>query len=139
MRIFEKSLLERVEHPESAIRSTLKIDASALADSIMLNLRELFNARQGSVLMRPDYGMPDFNDLSTQFPDAIPVIGRAIKYQIETFEPRLGSVAVKHVPDPDNPLALCYQIAAEIRLGDEAERVRFETILGDDGHVRVRN
>lgn len=136
--MFDQSLFERLENPEQAMRTSLKVDASRLADSVMDNLKQLFNCRQGAVTQRPDYGMPDFNDLALQFPDAIPVIGRAIKYQIDQFEPRLTNISVKHVPVTDDPLALSFTISGELKLGDDSERIRFETILGDDGHVKVR-
>jgi type VI secretion system protein len=136
--MFERRLLERLEAPDSSDRR-LKVDPSALSESVLAHLKLIFNTRQGSCETRPDLGMPDFNDLATRFPDAIPIIGRAIKYQLDNFEPRLKNVSVKHVPDPTNPLSLYFQISAQLALPDEDVRLNFDTVLGDDGYFRMRN
>lgn len=133
---FEHSLLERIANPALAGRTNLKADAGALSDSVMANLRNLLNTRHGSSPMLPAYGMPDFNDMALEFPDAIPVIARQLRDCILAYEPRLKDPKISHVPDPDNPLALCYQISAELVGGDR--KLTFETILGHDGFVRVR-
>ena len=134
----ERSLLERLERPERQSRRRLRLDSSELLESVLGHLRHLFNARRGSVMTRTDYGMPDFNDLAMQFPDAVPVIARAIKYQIDHFEPRIAKCAVRHVPNPDDPLSFSFHITGELKIGDDAERVTFETVMGDDGQMRVR-
>lgn len=135
---FASSLFERIENPERAVRTSLKTDASELAESVMANLRNLLNTRRGAVPLGPDYGMPDFNDMTFQFPDAIPIIGRELKQAIQKYEPRLRNIQVSHLPDPDNPISLCYRISAELVMEGDSERLQFETILGDDGHCRVR-
>ncbi|MGQ9366153.1 type VI secretion system baseplate subunit TssE [Azospirillum sp. ST 5-10] len=132
----EYGLLERLARPELAGRQSLKTDAGALTASVMENLRNLLNTRRGSSAMLPDYGMPDFNDLALQFPDAIDVIARELKATIRAYEPRLKNPKISHLPDPDNPLALCYRIAAE--LTEDGQTMTFETVLGDDGFVRLR-
>ncbi len=136
--MFERRLLERLEAPDNTERR-LKVDPSALSESVLGHLKLIFNTRQGSSETRTDLGMPDFNDLSTRFPDAIPIIGRAIKYQLDNFEPRLKNVSVKHVPDPTNPLSLYFQISAQLALPDEDVRLNFDTVLGDDGYFRMRS
>jgi type VI secretion system protein len=132
----EHSLFERLADPALAERRSLRPDAGAVAASIMANLHDLLNTRHGASAMLPDYGMPDFNDLVLQFPDAIEVIGQELRACITTYEKRLTSVRVVHVPDPANPLSLCYQISAETALA--GQRIAFETQLGNDGSVRLR-
>jgi type VI secretion system protein len=135
----ERSLMERLHAathpPPPALTST---DASAVAESILTNLNRVLNERQGCCETRVDYGMPDFNDLVGQFPDAIPVVVRAVKQQITTFEPRLADTVVRHIPDSSNPLSLSFQITATVRAGDVSTRISFETVLGDDGYMRMR-
>ncbi|MDF1791805.1 MAG: type VI secretion system baseplate subunit TssE [Thalassobaculaceae bacterium] len=135
--MFEQTLFQRLLDPQPA-RSTTSFDSARQMDSVLLHLREIFNVRSGAVPTRPDYGLPDFNDLVIQFPSAVPAISRSIKQQIEMFEPRLRRVTVRHVPDPDRPLSLFFNIAAEMVMPDGQERVAFETVLGADGSVSVR-
>jgi type VI secretion system protein len=115
-----------------------KLDRAAVADSILRNLQLVLNSRAGCCETRRDYGMPDFNDVAARFSDVIPVITRAIKTQIENFEPRLSGVGVRHVPEGSNPLSLSFQIAVTLTFEDGTERLSFQTDL-DDGQFRVRN
>lgn len=135
--MFEQTLFQRLLDPQPG-RATTSFDATRQMDSVLSHLREMFNVRAGAVPTRPDYGLPDFNDLVIQFPAAVPAISRAIKHQIEMFEPRLRKVSVRHVPDPDRPLSLFFNISAEMVMPDGQERVAFETVLGADGSVSVR-
>ena len=114
-------------------------DRAAAVASVLANLSAVLNSRAGCAETRPDLGVPDFNDLVGQFPDAIHIIARAVKAQIERFEPRLTTVGVRHVEDPDNPLHLVFEIHAALKLGGEQSRLTFETVLGDDGFLKVRS
>src|SRR5271168_4091771 len=82
--------------------SSGKIDRTAVAESVLRNLQDVLNSRAGCCETRRDYGMPDFSDVATSFPEAVPTITRAIRAQIENFEPRLSGVNVRHVPDKTN-------------------------------------
>ncbi len=135
----ERSLMERLHaatDPPSPAGG--RFDASALAESILANLSRVLNERQGCCETRIDYGMPDFADLVGQFPDAIPTVVRAVRQQIVNFEPRLSGPVVRHVPNSSNPLSLNFQITATASADGTATRVAFETVLGDDGYMRMR-
>lgn len=135
----ERSLMERLHAATDAPPPVdRRSDPSALAESILANLNRVLNERQGCCEIRVDYGMPDFKDLVGQFPDAIPTVVRAVKQQINSFEPRLMGAVVRHVPDTSNPLSLSFQITATARAGDTSTRISFETVLGDDGYMRMR-
>ena len=134
---FEKSLFERIQHPEEG-QYRLNVDANKVAESVLEHMRNLLNVRQGSVPAIPDYGLPDFNDMVSAFPDAIFELRRAIKTSIEKFEPRLCRVKVEHIPDEENPLNLRYEITAQLVTGDESTNVWFETTLDSAGKVAVR-
>jgi type VI secretion system protein len=133
--MFEKRLIERILTGSSGTRLT--IDASAVLNDVLSHLSELFNTRQGSVMIRRDYGMIDINDVIHRFPDAVAELRTEIKRQIDTFEPRLREVSVQHVPMPDRPLSLVFNVTATLDLGTRTERVTVETELGDDGLMRV--
>ena len=108
-----------------------------MADSVLRHLRDLLNVRRGSVPARLDCGMPDFNDMVTRFPVSIDILAAEVRRQIEIFEPRLNEVEVRHEADADDPLALRMHISGVLRLPGETRRVRFDTIVGDDGRWRL--
>ena len=130
----ERRLSERTLAGTAA--SSVAVDASALLEDVLGHLRELFNVRQGSVPIRPDYGMPDFNDVVHEFPDAIDVLRAEITRQITKFEPRLKDVAVRHVPAANRPLGLVFRVTATLA-AEGAGQVTVETEVGSDGLVKV--
>ena len=134
----DRSLLERLVSSEQTVNPLGRLNRSVLAHSILSNLSRLFNARRGSCLARPDYGLTDFNDTLLTGGDATTLIARAIKQQIDLFEPRLTQVMVRPVPTPDDPLAMRFNITGRIRLLD-GERILFSTTLADDGRMKVSN
>ena len=135
----DMSLLERMRAVDAGRRPTPgREDPAVLADSILENLREVLNSRADCCESRRDYGLPDFNDYVNRFPDAIPAIGRAVKEQVEAFEPRLRGVDVRHVEDPDQPLSLCFHIDAWFELAGKRHRIAVSTVVADDGYVHVR-
>lgn len=133
----ERTLLQRLmdDDPPTPGRP---FDSSIAVQSIIEYMQILMNTREGSVAARPDFGLPDFNDMVASFPDAVPAIARAIKKQIDEFEPRLRNVVVRHVPDPDRPLTLTYRIRAELAVSDSDAPITLETTFGSDGAVRVK-
>jgi len=140
VRMGDRTLMERlVAAGDTAPPRAAGSDRSAAAASVLANLNAVLNSRAGCAETRPDLGVPDFNDLVGKFPDAIHIIARAVKEQIEHFEPRLTAVGVRHLEDPDNPLNLVFEIHAALRLGGEQSRLTFETVLGDDGFLKVRS
>ncbi|GAN77176.1 type VI secretion system baseplate subunit TssE [Acidisphaera rubrifaciens] len=133
--MFDRRLLERVRSGRAEARTT--IDTSVLMDDVLRHLRELFNVRRGSVPIRPDYGMPDINDLIHLMPDAIDILGTELRRQIIAFEPRLRDVTVRHVPSEDRPDSLTYAISAALDVDGRRERMAVETQIGDNGRVRL--
>lgn len=134
----EQSLFERLQHPDESSEYKLKINVNKAADSVLNHLRHMLNTRQGSSPTVPEFGLPDFNDIAANFPDAIFELRRVIKTSLEQFEPRLARVKVDYVKDEENPLNLRYEITAQMNLGDESSNVWFETTLDSAGRVKVR-
>jgi type VI secretion system protein len=134
----ERSLLERIDHPEVESIRQLTPDTDELSRSILRNLQNMFNTRQGSVLTVAEYGSPDFNDLVDQFPDAIMEIRKSILYNVKEYEPRLKNIRVRHIPDEENPLDLKFEISGQLNLGKSRTSVAFTTIMGDSGRIRIR-
>ena len=133
----EKTLLERIDHPQQG-DYRLYTDPHLAIESVLEHLRKMLNVRQGSVTTLPDYGIPDLNSLFMQYPDAVLALRRMIKELLEKYEPRLQRVNVQYVSDDDNPLNLCFEISAYLVTDGGGSPIRFETIVGDNGKVRVR-
>ncbi len=134
----DRSLFERLEAATHPARLPAPFSASALSESVINNIRRIFNARQGSCETRPDYGVPDLNDVVRMHLEAVPAIERAVRTQIELFEPRLRDVQVRFEPDSEDPLSLGFAVTATL-VGENEERIRFDTRLGDDRRLRVRS
>lgn len=136
--MFDRTLTERLEAStvDRPFRPTT-FDKSKLLESVLDNVRRIFNERRGSCETRPDYGMPDLNDVLGD--GGTPVsLALIVKSIMETFEPRLSDPIVRFTPDPGNPLNINFRVSATLRYGDAAERISFETVLSDDKRVKVR-
>jgi type VI secretion system protein len=134
----ERSLLERLDDAGQERERRLHVDPEKTAESVLQHLRQMLNVHQGNVPTLPSYGMPDFNDLTAQFPEAIAEIQRALRTSIERYEPRLKRVRIRHVADEDNPLMLRFEITAQLVTGGGAAAMRFETFLDPSGMVSIR-
>lgn len=138
-----RTLMERLTEPDRPPSEHLdpeivrKSDAVDIMNSVLRNLRHVLNSRAACCQSRPDFGMPDFNDLAGKFPDALGVIASAVREQIEKFEPRLSQVTVRHVPDRSNPLRLAFRIHATLNLEEGGQRLSFDTVLNNNGFVNV--
>ena len=137
------SLFERLLLGKRGYAPSRRLSGADLLDSVLANLNRIFNCNQGSSMARPDYGVPDFNQLISDFPDAVPRLTRVIEEQIRMFEPRLTACKVRFVDDPaeQSPhglISLNFVITAEL-LDTDNEIIRFETIFADDGKLHVRS
>jgi len=130
-------LLERLAESDQYSGYSSSINTEHLSRSVLNHLALLLNTRRGSSPLSPDYGLPDFNDMVTRFPDAIVELKREIKKTVELFEPRLTRVRVSHVQDDDNPLSLRYEISAQLVMPGSKSSIWFETTLDDSGKVKV--
>ena len=136
--MFDRSLTERLEAStaDRPFRPSV-FDKSRLLESVLENVRRIFNERRGSCETRLDYGMPDLNDVLGQggTPASLALIVQQI---METFEPRLSDAVVRFTPDPTNPMNINFRVSAVLHYGEDAERVAFDTVVSDDKRVRVR-
>jgi len=111
-------------------------DESAVMDSVLANLRVVLNARAGCCETRPDFGLSDFNATTVSYRSMAGDIARDVENQIRLFEPRLRQVVVRPVADRSLGLDLVFHVSAELAYEDRAVRVRFDSVLGSDGHIR---
>ena len=108
-----------------------------LRAEILEHLRAMCTTRRGSMRTRPDYGLPDISEMLHSFPDALSELAGALQHTIETYEPRLGSVRVRHLPMQTLSLILRLEITATMRLRERATPVRFETSVNASRKVAV--
>jgi type VI secretion system protein len=133
------SLFERLETAREPRAGSPEIaPALSLSDSVLANVRRILNARQGCCETRPDFGMPDLNDISREASETIPAIARTVKAQLETFEPRLREVLVKPMPT-EAPGEFAFSVSAILIDGENGEAMRFDTVLGNDRQMRLRS
>ncbi len=133
----EERLLERIRSFERDPSRRGRADHGRLVDSVLAHLRHILNTRQGSTLIAPDYGVPDFLDFLQTYPDSVREIERSIRTAIQTYEPRLLGVRVAFIPQEDDVLALRFQITARIA-GEDGGSVHFETVVDTDGKIAVK-
>jgi type VI secretion system protein len=110
-----------------------------MIESVTSNLQQMLNVREGSVSSLPDYGMPDFNDLVYEFPDAIYQLQVAIRRFLLKYEPRIDDVLVSYVPDATQPLQLRYQVEVNLKHASiESGAFQFETVITGSGQAFVK-
>lgn len=134
----ELSLFERLEKKSASVYS-MNVDRQSMIESVKSNLQQMLNVREGSVSSLPDYGMPDFNDLVYEFPDAIYQLQMAIKQFLLKYEPRIEDVLVSYVPDNSQPLQLKYQVDVRLKFAPmDAGDFQFETVITGSGQAFVK-
>jgi type VI secretion system protein len=116
----------------------MRENTARLAESVLINLRRVLNSRNGIAPIDLDYGIPDLVDAIHNLPDATADIRKAIKTAIERYEPRLRRVAVKAVENAADPLALHFEITAEVISEEEKASVWIETRVDSSGYVEVK-
>ena len=134
----ELSLLDRIEREIVPGSYTTQFDKDAQLQNVIDNVQRMLNVREGSVLALPDYGMPDFNDVVKEFPDAISRIQQVISQFVECYEPRLQGVQVHYIHDPEQPLLLTFVISGELKANGRVSKVSFDTVLTGSGQATVR-
>lgn len=133
---YDVTLLERIASPENEYN--MQVDPRKVSESVLLHLQKMLNVRQGSSSANPDYGLPDFNQLISEFPSAIQELRKAIKQCIEKYEPRLRRVRVESLADDDDPLSLRFEIHAHLIIDDHESKVWYETMFDPAGRANIR-
>jgi type VI secretion system protein len=133
----ERSLVERLLEPNVADPPSSQVNTARFADSVLRNLRNVLNTRQGETPIAPDYGLPDLSEVAHNFPESIAAMRKAIKATIEKFEPRLHRVMVRHIGTPENLLMIKFQIKAQLILEENRSSIMFSTQVDSSGFFKV--
>ncbi len=131
-------MLERLRNPGPSGERQARANSRDVVDSILSNIQNMLNTTQGNSLVDTGYGLPHLTTVQNEMPHSVRGFIAAIKQSIERCEPRLKSVRVRHVPGPDNRLELRFEISGLITDDNDRTSVRFETMLSDDGRMRIR-
>lgn len=134
----EHRLLNRIRHLEENPSRQVTEDPKQMLYSVQDHLQRILNTRQGSVPIAEDYGIPDFTNLMSGFPESRRGIERAICNTIQKYEPRLQGVRIAFLPQEDDVLTLSFQISAQLVLKDHKDPITFESVLDAGGHIRVK-
>lgn len=92
--------------------------------------------RHGTLVTAPDYGIADVSEMLHAFPDAIAEMARAIRHTLQTYEPRLSNVRVKHIPTED--MTLRYELTAQLVTKSSKVPVEFETSIDPSRRITIR-
>jgi type VI secretion system protein len=131
------SRLELASDPTLAERYTRR--DSDIESAVTAHLVQLLNTRQGSCQTCPDYGLIEVSEVLYDFPDAIGIVQRALKNSIQTYEPRLKNVQVRHVKNEyTHEMMLAFEITAQLQLPDgRRQSLRFATNVDPSGNVKM--
>ena len=134
----EHRLLSRIRliNKNPSRRSTE--DPKEMIRSIQDHLQRILNTRRGSAPIAEDFGVPDFTNFMSAFPDSQHSIERSLRQTIQRYEPRLEGVRVKFFPKEEDPLSISFQITARLVLKEHKEPVSFESMVDAGGHIRIK-
>ena len=134
----EERLTERIRSWNKAPDRRGGPDPKRMINSVIRHLERILNTRRGSAQIADDYGVPDFSDFRSGFPEGIRDLERTIRNTILTYEPRLKAVRVKFIPQDENMLAVSFKIVARLILDDKKDPVVFESVIDSDGKVTIK-
>jgi type VI secretion system protein len=103
---------------------------------VLEHLRAMCMTRHGTLVTAPDYGIADVSEMLHAFPDAIAEMARAIRHTLQTYEPRLSNVRVKHIPTED--MTLRYELTAQLVTKSSKVPVEFETSIDPSRRITIR-
>jgi type VI secretion system protein len=134
----EHRLLDRIRLLNKNPSRRITEDPKEMLRSIQDHLQRILNTRQGSAPIAQDFGVPDFTDFMSAFPDSQRSIEHSLRQTIQKYEPRLEGVRVSFSPKEEDPLSVSFQIRARLVLKEHKEPVSFESEVDTGGHIRVK-
>lgn len=131
-------LMERIEQWDDQARQRTGVNSKRCIDSVIEHLNKVLNTRQGSTLMDPEFGLPDFSGIRASFPDCLNDLQQSVTQTIERYEPRLTDVYVEFI-DQDKPsMKLIFRIEAMLHDEGEQRHVFLESSVDASGRMLFR-
>ena len=134
----EHRLLDRIRLVDKNPNRRVTEDPKQMIRSVQDHLQRILNTRQGSTPIAEDFGVPDFTNFMSAFPDSQRGIERSLRQTIQKYEPRLQSVRVGFHSKEDDPMTIRFQITARLVLDDHKDPVSFESQVDSGGHIKVK-
>ena len=136
----ERRLLERIVYWESGSKRTNIPQLDALIESVTQYLGRILNTRQGSVLIDPKFGVPDFTNIGSGGLEqgSLDQISNEISRMISRYEPRISDVQVLIDKEKTSILALNFNILCNLKLDNQVHPLKLQAIVGGNGRVRVK-
>jgi type VI secretion system protein len=135
----EHRLLDRIRLLDKNPQRRVTQEPAQMMRSIQEHLQRILNTHVGSVMIAEDFGVPDFTNFMSGFPDSQRSLERSLRQTIQKYEPRLQGVRVHFFPREDDPLSIAFQITARLVLEGHRDPVSFESMLDSDGRIRIKN
>lgn len=104
--------------------------------SVQAHLHRLFNARRGSLVHQPEYGLPDLGVVYENLPYSVEDLARQVHRLVETYEPRLSAVRVRQIGRVGNDRRIHLEIAGSL---SGHGYVSFQTVFESAGSARVQS
>jgi type VI secretion system protein len=135
----EHRLLDRIRLMDKNPQRRITEEPAQMIRSIQQHLQRILNTRQGSAPIAEDFGVPDFTNFTSAFPDSQRGMERMLRQTIQKYEPRLKGIRVGFFMQEDDPLTISFQITARLVLKDHKDPVSFESRVDSSGHVRLKS
>jgi type VI secretion system protein len=131
-----RSLLYRLEYPQTRDVRDLPDDPELLIEAIGQHLNIMLNTRQGMSQTVPDFGTIDFSDI-VRGHESISKVQDDLRRSIEKYEPRLRDVQVHFTPVEGESFTLHFDIEATVVAGDDERLTVFRSSIENNGEVKV--
>lgn len=132
----EKRLLERIFGLQIDSDRSRMTQGQVLALSIREHLQRIFNTRQGSVPIDPDFGVPDFTNLAGSFATGeTSQIIKNMTRMIARYEPRLESPRIQFREGNQEVLSLSFTLDGLVEIDDRYIPIHLATRVSSEGRV----
>jgi len=134
----ERTLLERLDRPQSPGGPSVNENTQELTRSILRNLQRILNTRTGHAPAQMDLGTPAPSEMAMLNRDGLTGVVRALKLCIEKYEPRLSGIEVTYVRGEDDVLTLRFQVTARVATSRSGASISFDTLVDSNGRIKLQ-
>ena len=132
-------LLKRIKNWEQAeVVSASDVDVDEIIESLRDDLEKLLNTRRGTVLVDPEFGLPDFTHLMNGYaiPD-VEQIKRELLRQVRQYETRLETVELDYQQPTHRAASLKFGLNAMFRHKQHVINFSASLQFADNGGIAV--
>ncbi len=130
----EQLLMEKIINMDKNFQEKKEYDKiEQLISSVSRHLKLILNTRRGTVLIDPDYGMPDFSEMPVDLASSkTDLMKDGIKKVVEKYEERIIDVTITIEPKTDNNLSMHFGLSGTIIHEDVKIPISLMTTIGPD-------